>query len=264
MAITTSLGAGTPPPVLIVVPGTDLTAGAAWTLTASWSGGAGYTVRGGSGTGAGAQVVLVDLAAPLNTVTTYTLTVAGAVSDTDTITRTYTGQDVLQAIDGTVAVDFRWLAAGGDRREPAVRFWASNVAGRSRPPIRLDPTPGDGGGSLLADTTGTGTAAMRTLIGTPCYVLHNPANCTIPACDIPLTEMVLITRAPNDRSSRIDAAHRRWDLSYILIDDPDPDYRVPLSTWGEAAAAVATWGEAAALAATWGAAELVDWTTVGS
>lgn len=262
MAITTSLGAGTPPPVQIILPGADLTAGAAWTLVASYTGGS-YTVRGGSGTGAGAQVVLVDVAAPLNTTVTYTLTVAGAVSDTDTITRTYAGQDVLLAVDGSVAVDFRWLADGGDRREPEVRFHASDVSGRRRPPIRLGPVPGDGGGSILADTTGVNTTAMRALVGIPCHMLHNVANCQIPACDIPLTELVLITRAPNDRSDRIDAAHRRWSLSYILIDDPEPSFVVPLSTWDEFDAAGLTWDEFDALGLTWDEFDVTDWTTVG-
>lgn len=265
MAITTSLGAGTPPPVQIIIPGADLTAGAPWFLDGS-AGGSLWRVRGGYGTGAGAQVVLIDVAAPLNTVTTYTLTVAGVVSDTDTITRTYTGHDVLAAVDGSGVVDFLWLADGGDRREPEVRFHASDVAGRRRPPVRIDPVPGDGGGSILADTTGVNTTAMRTLIGTPCYMLHNAGNCAIPDCDIPLTELVLITRASNDRSSQIDAAHRRWALSYLLIDDPEPSYVVPLSTWDEFDAAFATWDafDAYFAAKTWDEFDRTDWTTVGA
>ena len=65
MAITTSLGAGTPPPVQIILPGADLTAGAPWFLDGS-AGESSWRVRGGSGTGAGAQVVLIDVAAPIN------------------------------------------------------------------------------------------------------------------------------------------------------------------------------------------------------
>lgn len=267
MALTITLGSERVPHVRIVIPGTDLTSGALWELWASYTDGLGdvqsYRVRGASGVPASAQVVLVDVAAPLNTTVTYSLTVDGTVTVTGTTTRTYTGRDVLQGVDGDEVVDFNWLAAGGDPREPVVRVHVTDVPGSPRPPARLAPVLGAGGGSILADTSGVDTAAMRRLLGRPCYVLHNPSRCTIPGCDIPPSELVLITRAGNDRSDRIDAAHRHWNLEYLLIADPEPSYRVPVSTWGDAEGADLTWGEAATVAATWGAAELVDWSTVG-
>jgi hypothetical protein len=267
MALTITLGPQTVPHVRVVIPGTDLTTGTLWELWASWTDGLGdtqsYRVRGGSGAPASAQVVLVDVAAPINTLVSYQLYIDGTVTVTGATTRTYAGGSAIVAADGSGSADFTWLAAGGDRREPGIRFHASDVSGRRRPPIRLAPVPADGGGSLLADTTGGNTSALRALAGKVCHLLHNPAACHVPDCDIPLTETVLYTSMDSDRSERIDAAHRRWSLAYLLVDDPEPDYRVPVSTWDEFDAAGLTWDEFDALGLTWDEFDRTDWTTVG-
>lgn len=266
MAITVTLQSGNPGKVLVTLPGADLTSGKAWTLTGATSDSE-WDVAGGAGTGDGAtQVVLVDAACPLNILTTYTLTVDGSVASTGTVTRTYSGWDAIMPLDASAACDFFRRVEGGDRREYEPRFWAVAVPGSARPPVRLAPVAGDGGGSLMAETDSTNTALLRSMIAanSPLYVFHNPTVCDTTGCTIPLVDLVIITRASSDVLHGLIPHSREWSLSYLLIDNPDPDYRVSLSTWGEAAAAVATWGEAAALAATWGAAELVDWTTVGS
>lgn len=262
-----SLGSETVPHVRIVIPSTELASGAAWELRALYADGLGdeqsYRVRGGSGVPASAQVVLVDVAAPVNTLVSYQLYIDGTATAFVDVTRTYSGDSAIIAADGSGSVDFNWLAAGGDQREPGIRFHASDVSGRRRPPIRLAPVPADGGGSLLADTTGGNTSALRALAGKVCHLLHNPATCQVPNCDIPLTETVLFTSMGNDRSERIDTAHRRWSLAYLLVDDPEPDYLVPLSTWDDFDAAGLTWDEFDALGLTWDEFDRTDWTMVG-
>lgn len=269
MAMTITVGSGNPGKVLIVIPGTDLTSGAVWELRAEWTDGLGaprsYRVRGGTGTPASAQVVLVDVAAPLNVVTTYRLLIDGATTQTATVTRTYSGDDVLLSLDGASAVPFLWESGGGDKREPERRFWASAVAGRARPPMRLDPVGGAGGGSLVAETSGAATTAMRALLDSnaPCHLLHNHAQCRT-GCDIPETDIIYLTRASSDTVGI--TTHRRWSLSYLLIDDPEPSYAVPLSTWDEFDTAFATWTAFDAYFAgkTWDEFDRTDWSGIGA
>ncbi len=268
MALTLTLGTQVVPHIRITIPGTDLPAGAVWELGAWFQtpagGPASYRVRGGSGIGAAAQVVLVDVAAPVNVPVYYYTIVNGVTGQSASITRTYAGgTDVLQSADGARTAAFRWMAEGGDPRQPVIRAHASDVAGRRRPPVRIDPVVGDGGGSLVADTSGNDTATLRALLGSPSYLLHNAAACQIPGCDIPLTDMVLIMSATHDRTARIDAAHRRWSLSYLLVDDPEPTYVVPLSTWDTVDELAYTWNAMDALAYTWDVADRTDWSTVG-
>ena len=265
MAMSVTVQAGDPGRELIVLPGADLTAGAAWSLVASYAGGS-HAVRGGSGTGDGAtQVALVDARCPLNVTVTYTLTV-GATVTTATATRTYSGDDAITSLDGDTVVDVFRRAEGGDRREPEPRFHVSAVPGSRRPPMRLAPVAGDGGGSLLVETDSTNSGMLGDLISAnrPVLVFHNPSVCGTTGCTVPLVDLAFITRASSDALGGTVTHSRDWSLSYLLAADPEPDYRVPLSTWDEFDAAALTWDQFDALGLTWDQFDLTDWSTVGA
>lgn len=262
MSMTITVSAGNPGAVLIVIPGADLTDTEAWTLTGS----AGYdswNVRGGSGTGDGTTAVtLVDPACPVNVTVTYTLTV-GDTTVTATTTRTYTGEDLIMSLDGGTVAHVLRTSAGSDTRQSARRFNVSAVPGATFPPLRLGVVAGAGGGSMQVETDSSNTETLRALLATnaPVVSLHNPSGC-YDGCTIPLTEMIYITADRNDVFGQIVTNRRIWDLSYILVADPEPDYRVPVSTWGDMDAAGLTFGDVDALSLTWGDLDTLDWSTV--
>ena len=263
MAMTITVDSGNPGKVLIVIPGADLTSGEAWTLVGS-AGDDAWSVRGGSGTGDGAtQVALVDPMCPVNATVTYTLTV-GTTLATATTTRTYTGEDVICSLDGRSTVDVLRTADGGDPRATVRRYHVSEVAGAAYPPIRLAPVAGAGGGSMQVETDSANTTLLRALLAgnRPVIMLHNPDGCWT-GCTVPLTQLVYVTGDRNDVLGSIVTHTRRWNLDYILTADPEPDYRVPLSTWDEFDAAGLTWDEFDALGLTWDEFDVTDWTTVG-
>lgn len=260
-----SVGGGLLGSVRVVIPGAELPSGSPWELRAL-STGVEYVVRGGSGVGSGEQVVLVDAAAPLNTTTTYQLYVDGTPTAYVDVVRAYSGRHAIVSVDGGVVADFGWTARGGDARSGGRRFHASVVPGRSRPPLRLDPVAGAGGGSLEAETEGESTTALRTILASngPAYLFHNEGICRIPGCDIPQVELVYFTSDGNDRTGHIDRAVRAWGLSYILVDDPEPDFRVTLSTWDDVDDAGLTWAQMDALGLDWDAYDRTDWSQVGA
>ena len=254
--------AGDPGRVQIVLPGADLPAGVPWDLSWEVRGHTGVP-RGGSGIGTGEQVVLVDVGAPIGAPVTYTLRVGGEPTATGEVLRPYSGGSLLSSLAGDSLADFAWL--GDDPRQGVRRFHASDVEGSRRPPLRLAPVAGDGSGSLVAVTSGRGTATLRALLtsNTPLLLLHNLARCEIPGCDIPPSELVYITADPNLRYGTVHAAEREWSLSFLLAADPEPGYRAGTSTWDDVDAAGLTWDELDAMALTWDEAERLDWSQVG-
>ena len=260
-----SLGSETIPGVLVVMSAAELPSGQAWTLEASYTDELGRTItyrpRGGSGTGAGAQVALVDYAAPVRTLVTYTLRSATTV--TASITRTWGGGSLaLVTLSGGFVVDANHMRDGGDKREPVQRFHASEVPGNPYMPLRLAPVAGKGGGALTIWTTGTATANMWSLAESNAlvYMLH---ECGEPDCDIPMSAIVKLTSTASDRPGGM--AGRIWSLSYVLASDPEPDLVMGLSTWPEFDArwAGSTWADfdAAMAAETWDDFDLTDWSS---
>ena len=260
--IQANLLAGTPERVQIVIPGADLPAGAAWSLAWEVNGFTG-TPRGGYGVGAGEQVVIVDAACPVGAPVTYTLHVGGAVSSSVTVTRTFGGGSILADLSAEAIVGFGWY--GDDSREGTRRVHVSDVPGSRRPPMRYAP-PGDGGGSLTAVTTRPATDGLRRLLasGEPLLLLHNLADCQIPGCDVPPSEMVYVTSDGNARTGAVAAAERAWALSYLLAADPEPGWREPTSTWDSFDAAALTWDQLDAMALTWDEFDRTDWGQVGA
>lgn len=224
-----------------------------------------WPVRGGVFVADGGQVILVDVAAPINIPVTYSAVWDGGEVSTSPVVRTFQGHEAVVSLDGGTVVGALRLKSGGDAREGERRFHTSAVPGRRRPPVRLGPVAGDGGGSMLLETSSDDTAAMRGLLARnlPVYVFHNPARCKVAECDLPLVDLVYVTGDGNDRSAAVQKAHRRWSLSYLLVDDPDPDYRVPLSTWDMFDAAGLLWGDLDALGLTWDEFDRTDWSQTG-
>lgn len=270
MALTLSLGAGSLPPVRIVIPGTDLPSSDPWTLTASGADLA-WQVRGGSGTGAGAQVVLVDTLAPVNVTLTYSLTVAGTVTQLDTITRTYAGvggdgfgRDAVADLTGSTVAGVRRLPS--DRRQGERRFHASSVAGSRYAPLRLDPVAGAGGGSLTVASVGAQTTALRSLLdgnGLLAYY-HDTSRCDLPGCPLPAVEILYVTSESSDVGDRRDVGEREWSLGWLAQADPEPDLVVPVSTWDAIDAADLDWDAIDALTLTWDEWDALDVTTIGA
>lgn len=267
-----SLAAGIIPPVRVVLSAIELKAGQAWALTASYTSPLGETVtyrpRAGSGIGEGAQVLLVDLAAPMRTPVTYTLTREGELVATASVTRTSPYDDALVSLNGSTVGAFDRLAEGGDRREPDVRMHVTDVPGNPYPVLRLAPVASAGSVSLRAETDAAGTRAFRTLAAdrlgrtqAPVYVFH---SCDMPECDIPLVELGMVTAWDNDRLIA-GAPQRVWSLSYLLASDPEPDFLQGVSTWVEFDARWAgyTWDDfdAAMAGKTWDDFDLIDWDT---
>lgn len=254
--------AGTPGRVQIVIPGADIPTGSVWDITWEQDGHTGAP-RGGSGVGAGEQVVVVDAAAPVGGTVVYTLRVGGSVSSTASASRPFSGGSILADLTGETIAAFSWQ--GDDPREGLRRFHVSDVDGSRRPPIRYAPA-GDGGGALVAATVRPHTDTLRALLtsGEPLLLLHNADECDVPGCDVPPSEIVYITADGNSRGGRWGAAERLWSLSYVLAPDPEPGYRASTSTWDDLDAAALTWDTLDSMALTWDGFDRTDWTQVGA
>ena len=227
-------------------------AGVAWTVTRA----DGVTVRGGSGAGV---AVFIDPAAPLNRPTTYLLATA-TESAQATATRVGHGH-MLTSLNGSQQVQFRWL---GDAPMPVgPRAYAATIPGRSRPVLRLQPTAGEDGISLTARTAGAQSVAMRQLLlqNEPMLLFHDPGQCQIPECDIPLVEAVFPSGSTvsNARTEHVLVATRDWGLDFYLIDMPSTGSQVGVGSWEQLEEQAMTWVGLEASALAWTSMEGGAW-----
>lgn len=189
-----------------------------------------WPVRGGRGVSSGAPVILGDNRAPLNRSVMYRVTVDGAATLSAPLIVSYDGRHVLQSVDGQLSATSR-LMSNGLPRDMDLRTAAFAVPRRARPVVRYDST-GDGGGQVVLDTTGLQTREMYDLLasGQPIVIRTDGA-----VRDMAPVEVVMVTAAPSVLTdARIQAGDtRRWTLSYILVDDPDPDAIVATSLWSD-------------------------------
>lgn len=227
LAIAASLvGTNTPKAVQIVV--TGLTDGDDYEVTGSWSGGS-WDVRAGTGTVDGTQVVLVDIASPINVPITYTAVTDSGTVEADAVTVAYDGDDdqyLLQSLDGGTTVAFRWL----DNAAPRAKVLRGNVfriPGRATPVIVYD-VPGGTQGELVARTTATHSQNMLDLLALGGMALLR-TNGSVR--DLPAVEFLFITRAESALSGV--GNDRAWTLSYEVVDDPEPDTAVAASDWDD-------------------------------
>jgi hypothetical protein len=215
LAITAVLvGSPAPPrPVQVVVAG--LTVGQVYAVTASapgWS----RPVQGGAGTAAATQLVLIDVATPLNTPITYTLTHNGStVTTSPAVTVAYAGDAVLQSLDGRTVAGFDWQDNADPRaQEPRVALY--RPAGSARAIMHYD-IAGDESGTIVAETSGANTTALRALVhdGAPVVL-----RAEVGLRDVDPVEVIGIRAAPRHLIGAVGDL-RQWDLAYTLVADED-------------------------------------------
>ena len=252
-------GALVPPRVQVVVSG--LVTGDSYRVSGRWSGGS-WAVRGGAGQASTSQVVLTDVAAPVNTPITYRVESDSDTADSASLTvpwsDDYENAYLLQSLDGEVTVAFQGIDTG-DEREYGMRSTTFAIPGRRSPVVVYD-VPGSESGSWEIITDGSQTERMRDLVGKGGPVLLRTDGSVR---DMPASQYAVMTgvasRWLGGSSSRV------WSLAYQVIDDPQPDTILPTSTWDDFAAVYTgtTWDDFAThwTGSTWNEFERVDWTT---
>lgn len=217
LAITAVLvGAATQPrPVQINV--TGLTIGQTYVVTASAAGWS-RIVQGGEGTATATQVLLIDVATPLNTAITYAVVHGGTMASSSPVTVAYAaGDSLLQSLDGTVVAGFKWMDNADPREQsPQVAFY--RPAGRSRPIMHYD-VASDESGAIVAHTEGAATAALRELVrqGAPVLLRITPGVTVLDIDPVEILGLSAALRVLVATPSR----PRRWSLSYTLVSDED-------------------------------------------
>src|SRR5450759_1246663 len=217
LAITAALvGAATQPqPVQVNV--TGLTIGQTYTVTASaaaWS----RVVQGGEGTAVATQLVLIDVATPLNAALTYTVVHASTTVASSPVTVAYSaGDSLLQSLDGTVTAGFHWVPNADPRAQaPQAAFY--RPSGRSRAIMHYD-VAGDESGTIVAHTECTDTADLRELVrqGAPVLLRITPG---VTVLDIDPVDVLGISAAPRELFATT-SGPRQWSLAYTLVSDED-------------------------------------------
>lgn len=211
-----------PRPVQVNV--TGLTIGEAFTVIATsgtWS----RPVQGGQGVADSTQLLLIDVATPLNAPVTYTVTHAGATALTAaSVVVAFEGEAVLQSLDGRTIAGFDWMDNGDPKaQEPRVALY--RPSGRSRPVVHYD-VAGDESGTIVAETSGLDTSALRELIrrGAPVLVRAEPG-----LRDLEPVEILAITGAPRELVGAVGGL-RQWTLAYTLAADND-DTQLVMATF---------------------------------
>lgn len=189
-----------------------------------------WRVRGGTGVGDGATLILADNRAPLNMPVRYRVTMGATVWLSEEITVVHADKYVLQSLDGRMSVSAQWMD-NGLPWEADSRSVAFAVAGRARPVVRVE-VAGAGGGTLRFNTTGAQTLVLAGLLspGRP-IVVRTDGDVR----DFAPVEIV----QPTSVTSVLTGAHiqegdtRAWTVGYLLIDDPEPNTPIVRSTWDD-------------------------------
>ena len=215
LAITAALvGAAVQPrPVQINI--TGLTIGQAFIVTASAAGWS-RVVQGGEGAATATQLLLIDVATPLNTPVTYQVTHAATTATSAAVTVAYTrGHCLLQSLDGDVVAGFKWMN-NADPREQDTRAAFYRPSGRVRAIMHYD-IAGDESGEVLARTDDADTLALRELVRRGAPVL---LRCEVGFRDIDPVEVIGIERAPRILIGNLGGL-RDWSIAYTLVADED-------------------------------------------
>ena len=214
LAIVAALGGAATQPRPVQVNVTGLTIGQAYTVTAStaaWS----RVVQGGEGTATSTQLLLIDVATPLNTALTYTVVHAATSAASAPVTVDYDGDAVLQSLDGITIAGFDWQDNADPRaQDPRAAFY--RPAGRSRPIMHYD-VAGDESGTIVAETSGADTTALRELIRQGAPVL---LRAEVGLRDIDPVEVIGVSAAPRELIGAVGGL-REWSLAYTLVSDED-------------------------------------------
>jgi hypothetical protein len=258
VSVTASLvGTYSPRTVQVVVSG--LTSGTAYSVQGE-SEGRTWPVRAGTGTASSSQIVLPDLAAPINVPVTYTAFHGTETATSAPITVNYPYSAVLQSLAGDMSVPMD-LRDNGLPRRPSFRHSTFAIPGRRNPVVHYD-IPSGMGGEFRVNTDGAETQTLDALLGAGAPLLVRTDG---GVCDLEPVIFVLITDAP---SSLLVGTRRRWELSYLVIDDPEPNTLVGLPTWDDFDASytsdpVLTWDsfDAEWAGSTWNDFDVFDWAT---
>lgn len=223
LTVTASLiGVFSPRTVQVVVSG--MTIGATYAVVGNWSGGS-WPVRGGTGTAEDTQLVLSDIATPINTPITYTITHNGQEATSGAVTAAYGRRYVLQSLSGDFSVEFDMVRNGAPQRL-LMRQSSFMIPGRGRPVVRYDVAGGESG-QLLADTEEVNTRPLRALLKTGAPLLLRTDGAIL---DLEPVTFLSVTGAS---SALLGMTRRRWELDYQVIDDPEPDTLVGLPPWDD-------------------------------
>lgn len=215
LAITAALVGSPIPPRPVQINVTGLTIGLPYVVTASAAGWS-RVVQGGEGIATATQLILIDVATPLNAALTYKVTHAGlTVATSGAVTVAYAGDAVLQSLDGSTVAGFAWMDNADPRaQEPRVAMY--RPAGRSRPIMHYD-VAGDESGTIVAETASADTIAMRELIRAGAPVL---VRAEVGLRDLDAVEVLGIRSAPRQLIGAVGTL-REWTLAYTLVADAD-------------------------------------------
>lgn len=172
-------------------------------------------VQGGEGIATSTQLVLTDIATPLNAPIDYTIVHAGmTVATTASVVVVYDASDcLLQSLDGEIVAAFAWMD-NADPREPDVRAAFYRPSGRPRSIMHYD-LGGADSGEIVARTDETDTLALLALLSAGAPVL---IRTDVGMRDIEPVDVLGISKAPRELIGCV-GGRREWTLSYTLLDD---------------------------------------------
>jgi hypothetical protein len=215
-------------PLAVQLSATGLTIASNYTIQGTLADGTIWIVRGGNEALADStQIILYDVATPINVPITYqVLNNAAVVASATPLTVTYTGQVVLNSINGDLTAGFTWM----NNDAPRSMFMRSNtfqIPGRLLPVVRFDVSGGETG-EILAETTEAQSADMRTLLQAGGLAILRTDGAVQ---DVAPVQFVLITGVSSSLLGI--GTLRRWNLSYQVVGDPQPDVAVAAITWDD-------------------------------
>lgn len=233
VAVATSL-IGVPPVQSVQVVVTGIVAGDVVTVWREWDGHV-ELVRGGySVTATSTAMILADIAAPFGVTVTHRVQV-GADEATDAIVVPEVDQsaDVFSdPLSGVYAlVD---LLTGPQERSQAFVGSLLRPAGRSRAVSVYDVRAADAGSWELHTDIGAPTDEFLALLASGGPLVHRPGSAG--RLNFPGTEFVQLL----DVSRSLIGDEQVWAVSYEVVDEPDPDVPVALSTLADLADAYDT------------------------
>lgn len=255
VAVTATVtGASTPQKVSVVLSG--LTIGGAYAVTGVWAGGS-WPVRGGVGVATAAQVVLADVATPVNVPITYQVVATSGSAVSAAVTVTYPGRGLFASLTGEDSAGFLTMV-NDIPRSVGRRSVVLAVAGRADPVVVTDAALSDSG-QLVVQVDPAGDAALRALLADGGVVLSRN-NGAVPG--LPAAEHLAITEA-SAAGYGPGATGRRWTIGYQVVAMPEPTTALALSTWDDfdRVYAASTWADFDAewASLTWELADRTDW-----
>lgn len=216
---------GVPPVQSAQIAVTGLVAGDVVAVWREWDGHS-ELVRGAYGaTSLSTAMVLGDISVPFGIEVTYRAQVGGEqVTDTITVPEVDGGHVLSDPLTGEYVL-VRQLVAGGDDRGNEFRGSVLRPAGRDKPVAIYDVRSADAGSWLMQTRTAEATAALKALLAAGGPLVHRPGSPGL--LDFPATEVIQplsVTR------SLLGVDGRTWSIPYEVVDEPDPDLAVSLST----------------------------------